>query len=144
MKTVTACTPEVERALMASKEGLAGSLQACQSRGFGTATVDLSKSLRLESGILVVVDMVGSAEVLTPRIGAEAPLRRRVCARIDDRRLVDSHRPVPTGGLNVRFAMRGGCDAVMWPKRAGLLWDSTATNRRRDATAVHHVPSLFN
>ena len=130
MKTVTACTPEVERALMASKEGLAGSLQACQrSRGFGTATVDLSKSLRLESGILVVVDMVGSAEVLTPRIGAEAPLRRRVCARIDDRRLVDSHRPVPTGGLNVRFAMRGGCNAEMWPKRAGLLWErSTAGN----------------
>ena len=85
--------------------------------------VDLSKSLRLESGILVVVDMVGSAEVLTPRIGAEAPLRRRVCARIDDRRLVDSHRPVPTGGLNVRFAMRGGCNAEMWPKRAGLLWE---------------------
>ena len=77
---------------------------------------------------MVVVDVKGSAEALTPRTGAPR-LHCAACGRRRSIEILDSDLDLCTDGLNVRFAMRGGCNAEMWPKRAGLLWErSTARN----------------
>ena len=58
-----------------------------------------------------------SAEALTPRTGAPR-LHCAACGRRRSIEILDSDLDLCTDGLNVRFAMRGGCNAEMWPKSA--------------------------